>query len=830
MVVSIGAAAGGLSRHGPETRTGVLRRTLVAESRVVQSVSDVSSKPGPELVSDQERTQSGGAQALSSAQLGIWFAQKLDPSSPAYNIGEYIAIEGPIVLPLFERALRQVVAEAQSLRLQFSEQAGEPAQMVGEPTVWSLPIIDVSAEPDALSAATTWMKADLAQPIDPVRGPLFGFALFKASATRFFWYARYHHIVLDGFGMWLVARRVADVYTGLCAGRAADGDALGALTVLLNEDAGYLASEQFEKDRQYWSEALAARPEPGSLTLSDRSSVPPQNFLRETAYLPRSCEDSAASIGCSDANNARSCHVRGRGDLRASPHWRGRCRHRPAGGGAERGCAARPGNGLQRVAAAARRASGHAGVRMSLNRRRGRFASVCRISAISWRTCAGTIGGGDADGRTLFGLSINVMPFDYGFSFAGHRATAHNLSLGPVEDLNISVYDHADGGPLRIDVDGNPALHKSADLACHLQRFLRLLGAMADGDRPAGDLDLLEPVERDTILRLWNDTAQPIEPTTLPALFAAQALRTPAAAAVMFEDRVLSYAELDAHANRLAHHLQNLGVGPETVVALCVDAVALAVVQKISLGFPYWLTAVSLLLSIPLMLVGIRVLGETNWAPISALANLMQAVFAALQPGHLPINMIGSGMSGTVAGQGEHLMQCYRSGKIIGSNNRSLMITQLIGVPVGAAAVAVVYPALRQKYGFGAARPDLAHQREVGRLRRAAGEGLLHPSARLHHRARRRARAGRRHHARRAALAPFPALADRGRHRDARPGLRHRPDGGGRHRPGRLEPSGARAARRSTTCRSRRASSLARRSCSRSSRSSRPCGRWLRAR
>jgi len=131
------------------------------------------------------------------------------------------------------------------------------------------------------------------------------------------------------------------------------------------------------------------------------------------------------------------------------------------------------------------------------------------------------------------------------------------------------------------------------------------------------------------------------------------------------------------------------------------SAVALAVVQKISLGFPYWLTGVSLLLSIPLMLVGIRVLGETNWAPISALANLMQAVFAGLQPGHLPVNMIGSGMSGTVAGQGEHLMQCYRSGKIIGSNNRSLMITQLIGVPVGAAAVAVVYPALRQKYGFG---------------------------------------------------------------------------------------------------------------------------------
>ena len=118
----------------------------------------------------------------------------------------------------------------------------------------------------------------------------------------------------------------------------------------------------------------------------------------------------------------------------------------------------------------------------------------------------------DAGGveRTLFGLSINVMPFDYGFSFAGHRATAHNLSLGPVEDLSISVYDRADGRPLRIDFDANPALHTQADLAGYRQRFLRLLTALADAERPIGNLELLERAERDTILRQWNDTARPI--------------------------------------------------------------------------------------------------------------------------------------------------------------------------------------------------------------------------------------------------------------------------------------------------------------------------------
>jgi uncharacterized oligopeptide transporter (OPT) family protein len=63
--------------------------------------------------------------------------------------------------------------------------------------------------------------------------------------------------------------------------------------------------------------------------------------------------------------------------------------------------------------------------------------------------------------------------------------------------------------------------------------------------------------------------------------------------------------------------------------------------------------------------------------------------------------MIGSGMSGTVAANGEHLMQDYRAGKIVGSTNRNLTILQLIGVPVGAMAVAIAYPLVRARYGVG---------------------------------------------------------------------------------------------------------------------------------
>src|SRR5262245_13056219 len=95
---------------------------------------------------------------LSSAQLGIWFAQQIDPSSAEFNFGEYVEICGAIDPALFEQALRQVVAETDALRVRITLEAGEPRQVIGEAPAWSLPIIDVSGKADARAAAEALMK------------------------------------------------------------------------------------------------------------------------------------------------------------------------------------------------------------------------------------------------------------------------------------------------------------------------------------------------------------------------------------------------------------------------------------------------------------------------------------------------------------------------------------------------------------------------------------------------------------------------------------------------------------------------------------------------
>ena len=98
---------------------------------IVQSVSDLSPDLDQKLETGGGGTPNGKAFALSSAQLGIWFAQKLNPASPAYNIGEYFEIDGAVDEALFERTLAQVVAEADVLRIQIDEQSGEPRQFIG---------------------------------------------------------------------------------------------------------------------------------------------------------------------------------------------------------------------------------------------------------------------------------------------------------------------------------------------------------------------------------------------------------------------------------------------------------------------------------------------------------------------------------------------------------------------------------------------------------------------------------------------------------------------------------------------------------------------------
>ncbi|MGG1243884.1 amino acid adenylation domain-containing protein [Bacillus cabrialesii] len=504
--------------------------------------------------------------SLTGAQTGIWFAQQLDPDNPIYNTAEYIEINGPINIALFEEALRHVIKEAESLHVRFGENMDGPWQMINPSPDVQLHVIDVSSEPDPEKTALNWMKADLAKPVDLGNDPLFNEALFIAGPDRFFWYQRIHHIAIDGFGFSLIAQRVASTYASLVKGQSAAARSFGSLQAILEEDTDYRASEQYEKDRQFWLDRFADGPE--VVSLADRAPRTSNSFLRQTAYLPLSdvsaLKESARYFSGSwhevvIAVSAVYVHrMTGSEDVVLGLPMMGRI------GSASLNVPAMVMNLLPlRLSVSTSMSFSELIHQISREIRSIRRHHKYRHEEL--RRDLKLIG----ENHRLFGPQINLMPFDYGLDFAGARGTTHNLSAGPVDDLSINVYDRTDGSGLRIDVDANPEVYSESDIKLHQQRILQLLQmASAGEDMLIGQMELLLPQEKKQVIREWNETAKPEELLSIQNLFEKQAILTPERIALICDDDRVNYQKLNEKANRLAHLLIEKGLGPEQFVAL----------------------------------------------------------------------------------------------------------------------------------------------------------------------------------------------------------------------------------------------------------------------
>ncbi|KAF9388086.1 hypothetical protein CPC16_006705, partial [Podila verticillata] len=501
---------------------------------------------------------------LSAAQTEIWLAQQLNLDSPAYNIGQFTEIQGAVDPVLFEAALRQVVEEAESLRLQFIESGDGFQQFVGSPD-WSLPLIDVSADADPQAAAEAWMRADYNQPIDLLHGPLFGYALLQIAPQRFFWYQRYHHIVIDGTGRALIVQRMAQEYSALANGLVANKCPFGPVSVLLKSDIHYRASAQFTKDQTYWLKHCVDWPE--SVTLANRQAPALYYHLRQTTYL---------------SSQAMRTHAAGAKRFLAQLMTAAMAAYLHRWIGVQDVVLGLP------VTARFGEDRCIPGMVSNIVPLRFTVRSDMSLSSLLEQAAQEIQGGlqhqryrsedlrrglGLASSQLLFGPMINLMLFDCDLSFGEHSSTNHNLVNGPVEDLMISVYVLPEDNSLRIDFEANPALYTADELSAHQRRFLKFLNAFAtEPTQLIGDIDLLDAAERRQLLVDWNATAAPYpEHQCIHQVFEEQVERTPEAVALVYENQVLTYAELNARANCLAYQLIELGVKPDMLVPICVE-------------------------------------------------------------------------------------------------------------------------------------------------------------------------------------------------------------------------------------------------------------------
>ena len=232
---------------------------------------------------------------LTAAQMGIWNAQSLDPSSPYYVVGEVMELDPTDSQPDISvadvvQALHQTIAEAETLRLQFrrgesslgesatdvraDDSAGKDAGAVpaddsprqrvidAAPGQYiTIPVHDLRAHPSPEPAANAYVAAAKARCAEAWAGlvdrPLCHFEVLRLDRRRVWIIQLYHHLIVDGYASMTLARRTAAHYTELTGGKKARQAKFSALTSVVKEDREYHESDNRDRDAQWWQDSLA---------------------------------------------------------------------------------------------------------------------------------------------------------------------------------------------------------------------------------------------------------------------------------------------------------------------------------------------------------------------------------------------------------------------------------------------------------------------------------------------------------------------------------------------------------------------------------------------
>ncbi|WP_189030948.1 non-ribosomal peptide synthetase [Nocardia rhizosphaerihabitans] len=502
---------------------------------------------------------------LSPAQLGLWYAQQLDPTVPLYE-AQYIDMRGPLDIDALIAVSQQVSREFESGQLRLVDTGDGPRQVVDRRIELAVSYLDFSDAADPEAEAFRWMRADVEAPINLIGDPLGMFALIRVGPQRVLWYSRGHHIAIDGYASATELYRAAELYNAALSGQDPPPCKAASLRTVYDAEMRYRDSTRFTADAEYWSQRIADMPQRCSLV---DAAAPAHALGRE-----HRAELSAATKARLDAAAARfDVGTPGLAMAALAVYY-------AQATGTEDVVLSLPVSG--RTTAVLRRSGGMLANVVPLRVRVRADSTVADlVDAIRVEVSGalrhqqfrheeirhGETNGDATGGRGLVGPVVNIMLFPTDVDFADVETSLHVLTSGPIEDLFVNFYQHGANSPVHVDFTANPDLYDAQTLARHHRRFLALFEAMIDAapDTPVRSLEYFLPDE--LALRAGLRGAPAPRPRLLADVLDDGLLTAgPLATAVVSGERELTYGALDQVSSRLARRLIAAGAGPESAV------------------------------------------------------------------------------------------------------------------------------------------------------------------------------------------------------------------------------------------------------------------------
>ncbi|WP_429496550.1 amino acid adenylation domain-containing protein [Paraburkholderia youngii] len=527
---------------------------------------------------------------LSFAQQRLWFLAQLDKDSARYHIALGWRLQGRLDRAAWRRSLDRLYARHEALRSVFVDAEEGPRVEILPPGT-DLPVLehDLRERPDAAAALVALCAEEACTPFDLARGPLVRGRLVRMSEQEHVFLLTQHHIVADGWSVGVLVRELGSLYRAFVAGPA---DPLPVPAIQYPDYAAWqrqwLSGERLQRQAQYWREALSGAPSMLALP-TDRPRPARQSFAGATVPVEI------------DAELTRELRRLGREHgttlfMTVLAGW----------------------------AAVLSRLSGQDDIVIgvpSANRGRREIEELIGFFVNTLALRVDLSGGPDVatllerTRRTALGAQEHQdLPFEQVVEIVQPlRALDHtplfqvglawqDNALGRLDLPGLGVEEVMDNAPGQIrfelelnvgECDGRivgtlgyaTALFEESTVRRQRDYLLALLRAMvAHAGQPVGRIDILPAAERRYLLEELNRTeaAYPSE-RCIHELFEAQVRRAPEAVALVHEGGELGYGELNARANRLAHHLIALGVRPDQPVGICVERSAAMVVGLLAI-------------------------------------------------------------------------------------------------------------------------------------------------------------------------------------------------------------------------------------------------------
>ncbi|MGD9250888.1 MAG: amino acid adenylation domain-containing protein [Desulfobacterales bacterium] len=512
----------------------------------------------------------------SFAQQRLWLLDELESGS-AYNFHTGLRLTGRIDVSALEKALKEIVRRHEALRTTFRSAGGRPVQVIADNMLFEMPLVDLSGQPDPdrEAEAERLVKDAAMHRFNLGKGPLFCAALIRLSEEKHILLLTMHHIVVDEWSMGVLAYELAALYKAFSKGEVSP---LPELPIQYADFAHWqrewLQGEVLENHLSYWRKQLKGVRVLQMPTDHPRPAVQTYRGACQSLLLSATLTDALKDLSQTEgttlfitllaAFNTLLYRHSGQEDIVVGSPIANRNRAEIEGliGFFVNSLAMRT------------NLSGNPTFRELIRRVQGAALGAYEHQDLPFEKLVEELNPErDISHTPLFQVMFN-MTHVRDIAFELHNLSVERLPSIESEskfDFTLYVVENASGIGMRLVY--NTDLFDSWRMAQMLSQYQTLLAAIvSDPNQRISELSLLKEAERHQILVDWNDKAADYpEDQCIHTLFEAMAEHAPEAGAVIFGNEQLSYHELNCRANQLAHYLRLRGIGPEQVVAICME-------------------------------------------------------------------------------------------------------------------------------------------------------------------------------------------------------------------------------------------------------------------